>query len=116
MASLRWRNSLSSPPGALDCRRWSIAGSLARAAPLPSQPIPVAFCRRCRLALPWSGVRASIAKAVGVGLVVAVMTYLSLVIGELVPKQIALRDPEKIAVRVAPAMTALGRIASPVVS
>src|SRR5262249_7520971 len=62
------------------------------------------------------GVRASIAKAVGVGLVVAVMTYLSLVIGELVPKQIALRDPEKIAVRVAPAMTALARIASPVVS
>jgi putative hemolysin len=32
-----------------------------------------------------------------------------LVIGELVPKQIALRDPEKIAVRVAPAMTALLR-------
>src|SRR5499426_481646 len=41
------------------------------------------------------GVRASIAEAVGVGLVVAVITYLSLVIGELVPKQIALRGPEK---------------------
>jgi putative hemolysin len=39
-----------------------------------------------------------------------------LVIGELVPKQIALRDPEKIAVRVAPAMTALATIASPTVS
>jgi putative hemolysin len=62
------------------------------------------------------GVRASIAEAVGVGLVVAVITYLSLVIGELVPKQIALRDPEKIAVRVAPAMTAMARIASPIVS
>jgi putative hemolysin len=62
------------------------------------------------------GVRASIAEAVGVGLVVAVITYLSLVIGELVPKQIALRDPEKIAVRVAPAMTALAGMASPVVS
>jgi putative hemolysin len=62
------------------------------------------------------GVRASIAEAVGVGLVVAVITYFSLVIGELVPKQIALRDPEKIAVRVAPAMTAMARIASPVVS
>jgi putative hemolysin len=33
-----------------------------------------------------------------------------------VPKQIALRNPEKIAVRVAPAMTAIARIASPVVS
>jgi putative hemolysin len=62
------------------------------------------------------GVRASIAEAVGVGLVVAVITYFSLVIGELVKKQIALRDPEKIAVRVAPAMTAMATIASPVVS
>jgi putative hemolysin len=41
------------------------------------------------------GLRASVAHALGVGLVVAVITYLSLVIGELVPKQIALRDPEK---------------------
>jgi magnesium and cobalt exporter, CNNM family len=62
------------------------------------------------------GLRASIAEALGVGLVVAVITYFSLVIGELVPKQIALRNPEKIAVRVAPAMTALASIASPIVS
>jgi putative hemolysin len=33
-----------------------------------------------------------------------------------VPKQIALRDPEKIAVRVAPAMTVLATIASPLVT
>src|SRR5262245_6343639 len=62
------------------------------------------------------GLRASIAEAVGVGLVVAVITYFSLVIGELVPKQIALRDPEKIAVRVAPVMTAMATIALPIVS
>jgi len=62
------------------------------------------------------GLRASVAEAVGVGFVVAVITYFSLVIGELVPKQIALRNPEKIAVRVAPAMTALASIASPIVS
>ena len=62
------------------------------------------------------GLPIGVAEAVGVGLVVAVITYLSLVIGELVPKQIALRNPEKIAVRVAPAMTAIARIASPVVS
>jgi putative hemolysin len=43
------------------------------------------------------------------------ITYFSLVLGELVPKQIALRDPEKIAV-VAPAMTVMARIASPIVS
>ncbi len=62
------------------------------------------------------GLPSGITEAVGVGLVVAVITYFSLVIGELVPKQIALRNPEKIAVRVAPAMTAIARIASPVVS
>ena len=62
------------------------------------------------------GLPTSVAEAVGVGLVVAVITYFSLVIGELVPKQIALRNPEKIAVRVAPAMMAIARIASPLVS
>jgi putative hemolysin len=62
------------------------------------------------------GLPTSVAETVGVGLVVAVITYVSLVIGELVPKQIALRHPEKIAVRVAPAMTAMATIASPVVS
>ena len=61
------------------------------------------------------GVPATIAEPAGVGFVVALITYCSLVIGELVPKQIALRDPEKIAVRVAPAMTVLAQIASPLV-
>jgi putative hemolysin len=60
------------------------------------------------------GLRPGVADAAGVGLVVAVITYFSLVIGELVPKQIALRNPEKIAVRVAPAMTVMARIASPI--
>ena len=40
---------------------------------------------------------------------------LSLIIGELVPKQIALRDPEGVAVKVAPAMTVLARIGAPLV-
>ncbi len=43
------------------------------------------------------------------------ITYLSLIIGELVPKQVALRDPERIAVMVAPAMALLSRIAAPLV-
>jgi putative hemolysin len=62
------------------------------------------------------GLATHVAEAIGVGLVVAIITYLSLVIGELVPKQIALRDPEKIAVRVAPAMAVMATIASPIVS
>ena len=61
------------------------------------------------------GVPDSAANALGVGLVVAVITYGSLIIGELVPKQIALRDPEGVAVKVAPAMTILSKIAMPLV-
>ena len=55
------------------------------------------------------------ADAVGVGVVVTVITYASLIIGELVPKQIALRDPELVAVRVAPYMTLLATISLPAV-
>jgi putative hemolysin len=55
------------------------------------------------------------ADAVGVGTVVTVITYASLIIGELVPKQIALRDPESVAVRVAPYMMMLAKISSPAV-
>ncbi|MCK9913045.1 hemolysin family protein [Microbacteriaceae bacterium K1510] len=62
-----------------------------------------------------AGVPRFVADPAGVGIVVAVITYLSLIIGELVPKQVALRNPERIAVRVAPAMTALARLAKPVV-
>lgn len=51
----------------------------------------------------------------GVGLVVVAITYLSLIIGELVPKQIALRDPERVAARVAPAMLLLSKIGAPLV-
>ncbi len=48
-------------------------------------------------------------------LVVVVITYLSLVIGELVPKQVALADPERIAVYVAKPMHVLSRLAAPIV-
>jgi putative hemolysin len=61
------------------------------------------------------GVSSGIAEALGVGVVVTVITYASLIIGELVPKQIALRDPESVAVRVAPAMVLLAKVSSPLV-
>jgi putative hemolysin len=47
--------------------------------------------------------------------VVAVITYASLIIGELVPKQIALHNPETVAVRVAPAMAILAKAMLPLV-
>lgn len=61
------------------------------------------------------GVSKGLADTLGVGLVVSIITYASLIVGELVPKQIALRDPEAVAVRVAPAMVWLARISLPLV-
>jgi putative hemolysin len=62
------------------------------------------------------GLTERVAEPLAYGSVVTFITYLSLIIGELVPKQIALRNPEKIACVVAPAMTLLSRVASPLVS
>ena len=47
--------------------------------------------------------------------VFSVITYLSLIVGELVPKNLALRHAETIACAVAPLMTTLSRIAAPAV-
>lgn len=47
--------------------------------------------------------------------VVAIITYLSLVIGELVPKSIALTNPEKYACALCPAMSLLSKLAYPFV-
>ncbi len=56
-----------------------------------------------------------IADDIALALVVAGVTYLSLIIGELVPKQVALRNPERVAAIVAPPMLWLSRIARPLV-
>ncbi len=61
------------------------------------------------------GMSANAADWLGVGSVVVAITYLSLIVGELVPKQIALRAPEAVAVKVAPAMSWLSRFALPLV-
>ena len=59
---------------------------------------------------------APVADAAGFAVVVIVTTYLSLILGELVPKQIALSHPERIASRVAGPMRTLSALAAPVVS
>jgi putative hemolysin len=61
------------------------------------------------------GVPGDWADTLGVGGVVLALTYLSLIAGELVPKQLALRNAEAVAVRVAPAMALLAVVAAPVV-
>jgi magnesium and cobalt exporter, CNNM family len=66
-----------------------------------------------RLAL--LGLDAETARTIGFGLVIVVTTFVSLVIGELVPKQFALRNPEFIAAIVARPMSWLSKITAPFV-
>ncbi len=61
------------------------------------------------------GLTSAVAQSLGVGSVVVGVTYLSLVVGELVPKQIALSNPERIAARIAPGMALLAFVAAPLV-
>ena len=61
------------------------------------------------------GLKPETAHTVGFGLVIVLTTYVSLVIGEIVPKQIALRSPEPIAVAMSRPMKWLSRITGPFV-
>ncbi|MEI9927239.1 MAG: hemolysin family protein [Sphingomonas sp.] len=61
------------------------------------------------------GLSAHLAGTLGVALVLGVTTFFSLVIGELVPKQFALRSPEPVAAAMAVPMLWLSRAAAPVV-
>lgn len=54
-------------------------------------------------------------EAIGVAVVVTIITYLSLIVGELVPKRLALNNAERIAVRTAPLMKFLSKLAAPLV-
>jgi putative hemolysin len=58
---------------------------------------------------------APFSKPVAVAMVVISVTYVSLVVGELAPKQIALKNPEAIAVRVARPLAWFTRVAGPLV-
>lgn len=61
------------------------------------------------------GVLAPYSDAIAIGLVVIAISYLSLIVGELVPKRVALRHAEPIAAFVARPMGLLARIAKPLV-
>jgi putative hemolysin len=58
---------------------------------------------------------AEYAEGLAFGIVVLAITYLSLIIGELVPKEIGLGHPERIAAMVAAPMHLLSRVAAPLV-
>ena len=61
------------------------------------------------------GLEPDTAQRVGFGVVIVLVTYVSLVIGELVPKQLALRSPEPIAALISRPMRWLSRAAAPFV-
>jgi putative hemolysin len=66
-------------------------------------------------ALTAAGVPARFTTELAVVLVVVAITYVTLVIGELVPKRIALHDPERMAMRAAGPMQRLSSLATPLV-
>ena len=61
------------------------------------------------------GIAPDTAQTLGFAIVIGLTTYVSLIIGELVPKQFALRSPEPIAALVAAPMLWLSRITAPIV-
>lgn len=61
------------------------------------------------------GVDPETAQTIGFAIVIALTTYASLIFGELVPKQFALRSPEPFAVVIAPMMKWLAWITAPIV-
>lgn len=63
----------------------------------------------------WFGLDAELAETTAFVIVITITTYLSLVIGELVPKQFALRSPEPIAALAAIPMQWIARITAPFV-
>lgn len=65
--------------------------------------------------LEWLGLSENFAHTLGLTLVIGITTYLSLIIGELVPKQFALRAPEPIAAAMAVPMLWLSRATAPIV-
>ena len=63
--------------------------------------------------IPWLGPYAG---GVALAVVVILTTYFTLVIGELIPKRLAMNNPEKIALSIARPMRSLSRLAAPLVS
>jgi putative hemolysin len=61
------------------------------------------------------GLSPATADGAGFALVIGVTTFASLIVGELVPKQIALRSPEPLAAALAPAMKLLSQVGAPIV-
>ncbi len=62
-----------------------------------------------------AGVPSGVAGPLAYAIVVAAITYVSLIVGELVPKRLALQNPEPLACLVAPLMVGLSKVSAPAV-
>ncbi|HEX7075625.1 MAG TPA: hemolysin family protein [Hyphomicrobiaceae bacterium] len=74
-----------------------------------------AFGMRAAQYLSSVGLPTGAAITIGYGLVIVIVTYFSVIIGELVPKTLALRNAEGLACAVAPIMIIVDRMAAPAV-
>ncbi len=61
------------------------------------------------------GLSHGLAGTIGFAIVVTLLTFVTLILGELVPKQLALRAPEKIAAAMARPMLIMARVTAPIV-
>jgi len=62
-----------------------------------------------------NGVPPGVSEPLGFGIVIGLITFFSIVIGELVPKQFALRHAESVACAVAPLMLLISKVAAPAI-
>lgn len=63
----------------------------------------------------WLGIGTALSHTIGTILAVSVMTYFHVVIGEMIPKALALQSPEGTAVKISPAMRLVGVVFRPAV-
>jgi putative hemolysin len=73
------------------------------------------LARRLAQSLEQAPAIAAYAEPLALGLVVVAITYVSLILGELVPKRVALTDPERVAAIVARPMQIVARLGRPLV-
>lgn len=63
----------------------------------------------------WPNLNASLVNSVSVVVITLILSYFTLVLGELVPKRVAQRNPEKIAIAVSGLITTISRVFKPIV-
>ena len=74
-----------------------------------------AFASRLQMVLEQVPAVSPYAESLALGIIVVLLTYVSLILGELVPKRLALTQPERVASLIARPMEALATIARPLV-